>query len=316
MNPTTIATVQRWFASAYGQESARVVRSASRTSGGLFQLAHDEGTSWLRVGGVMSRTAVEVEAEGRAAAELVKSGVSVAAPLRRADGAFGGSMVVDGESLPTIAYAEVEGERVATPTPEQASRLGEVVGALHRCGNDQHGLPVVEPLARINECIASASKWIDAEDARWLRSTVHRQSTALHDLEPNARTTCHGDLQLSNAHFVGDSPTLLDLEGLGVGPPAYDCACMWRKRVLENGFSSPTDWLFFKQGYERTTDVTEDHWRALPAFAVVRAVWTMSLPALPNAAWGVDWVRDPDYWRAHFRMVRWFADFAATGESA
>jgi hypothetical protein len=40
---------------------------------------------------------------------------------------------------------------------------------------------------------------------------------------------------------------------------------------------------------------------------MLRAVWTMSLPAQPGVTWGSDWVRDADYWNDHMKMVRWFA---------
>jgi Ser/Thr protein kinase RdoA (MazF antagonist) len=165
--------------------------------------------------------------------------------------------------------------------------------------------------------VTATARWLDADDERWLRTTVEKQSaTVARHVSSSRETVCHGDLRLANAFFVDDAPTLFDLENLGVGAPVYDCACMWRRRVLENDFSVPKDWEFFKQGYEGVTQAGEEHWRLVPPLAVLRALWTMSLPALPGASWGEEWAHDPDYWRAHVRMVRWFAAVAESGESA
>ena len=73
---------------------------------------------------------------------------------------------------------------------------------------------------------------------------------------------------------------------------------------------SVPEWDSFRRGYERGYAIDGAEQRLLKSLAMLRAVWTMSLPAQPGNTWGRDWVDDPAYWVAHMQMVRWFAGAA------
>jgi Ser/Thr protein kinase RdoA (MazF antagonist) len=242
---------------------------------------------------------------------LAANGIGVVEPLLRADGTFAGNISLGQDPIPAIAYRHAEAEAVVDPTPEQAFRLGESIARLQDCDIDARDLPLVEPMTLTQVAVNAVARWLADSDARWLRAVV---ATALRecdrvDLREDI-TLLHGDLCLANARFVGSRPTLLDLENLGIGPGAYDSACLWRKRFLENDLAVPSDWNDFKRGYESVRAVDERHWALVPPLAVLRAVWTMSLPVLPSTGWGTDWARDPEYWSAHLEMVRALAEAA------
>ncbi len=124
---------------------------------------------------------------------------------------------------------------------------------------------------------------------------------------------CHGDLQLQNARFVGDAPTLFDFEVCGVGPCVYDLACYWRKPVALAPPDTPKpedEWKALLRGYARVRSLAAGELRAVPPLATLRAIWTMALPASPQATWGHDWLVDPDYFAAHLDMIQRLAEAA------
>ena len=315
MTGDNVAALESWFATSYADPSARVARSLPRTSGGLYELT-GANHCWLRVGGVMQRGSEQAEAEAWAATALGDRGIRVARPLARADGRFAGPVELGGRQQVALAYRHVPGEELDQPTRVQAEQLGKLVAELHALPvaeiTPRGSLPAVEPIRAARESARRARRWLATEDARWLERAVEG---ALEQLERMAvldkTVVCHGDLRLGNARFAAGLPTLIDLEALGRGPRSYDLGCLWRRRVVESDFTGvPQDWNWFRHGYETVLEIPDDEWQALPLLALLRAVWTMCLPAQPDATWGASWRQDPDYWAAHLRMIRWFAGAA------
>jgi Ser/Thr protein kinase RdoA (MazF antagonist) len=325
-----MASIGAWFGATYGDPSAQVLRSLPRPTGGLFEIAGQTGHCWLRVGGVMPREAAAVEIEAKVTAELIDRDIPLCRPRARADGRFAGLVELDGLAQVAVAHEHAAGDDVAQPTRAQAEALGRAMAGLHAVPiNDTTSgrrLPVVDAIRTAREGARLARRWLLPADAPWLDRTV---ASALDQLErlkvlqprptsPGAPgsphwSLCHGDLRLGNARFLGDRPTLIDLEAIGRGPRSYDLGCLWRRRVIEADFTSvPEDWRWFRQGYGRALGLEDDEWQAVPLLALLRAVWTMCLPARGGASWGTAWVRDPDYWAAHLRMIRWFASAADT----
>src|SRR5207245_2421237 len=92
---------------------------------------------------------------------------------------------------------------------------------------------------------------------------------------------CHGDLHAENARFAAE-PTLFNFEAWGLGPPAYDVACFWRKHVHERAHTEEI-WAAFLGGYRAMHLLSDLSVREVPAWAVLRAIWVMGLPAAEGA---------------------------------
>ncbi len=309
MAPPPAPAIAQWFARAYNDPQVRVTRSHERTTGALFRLKGKNGAFWLRIGGVMRRELDTVEAEGRIVTDLAANGFRLAKPLKRVDGHYAGVFDLKGMSQPAIAYGHLSGSEITEPTSRQAQAIGEAVAALHIARVEASALPPAEPIARTADSGTCCMAWLPNDEARWLQECVERAHAEIAKVDLATRTTiCHGDLRLGNVSFSGEQPTLFDFEAMALAPPAYDLACLWRRRVIECAMTeSIPDWDSFLRGYERARPLVDAERHLVKLLALLRAVWTMSLPAQPGAMWGADWVRDPAYWRDHIEMVRWFA---------
>ncbi|HKO92120.1 MAG TPA: phosphotransferase [Polyangiaceae bacterium] len=304
-----------WIRAAYGDRSAAIIGSATRTTGLLLRIQLQSMTMWLRAGGVIERSLADTEREGLVANELGAAGVPLTAAIPRANGCLAGLLPFRETNLPAIGYLELGGVEVQEPSSAQAQTLGISLRRLHgsKVSASAQDLPAVEPSRNIDTRLSEARKWLTAGQARDLTSIVEqaleRVQTASLPL-----TVCHGDLRYANVRFDGARPTLFDLEALGLGPAEYDLACLWRRRVIESGMVDvPKDWLWFCRGYERQDPLNVGSWSLIPPLACLRAFWTMTLPIEPRAAWGRVYRESPEYWHAHMAQMAWFGNAMLSG---
>jgi Ser/Thr protein kinase RdoA (MazF antagonist) len=309
--------VAEWVREAYGDARASVLGSAPRTTGLALKVRLGAATMWLRAGGVMQRSLEATEREGRVANELRAAGRAVPVPIARADGSYAGRLSLPGIDLPAIGFVEVAGDESLAPSEQQAEALGAVLRSLHEWAPSAAAgdLPWVEPLEKIEQRLAEAGHWLDAEQWHALKPIVARASATLSGASL-APVVCHGDVRLANVRFghLDGAPathrttaTLLDLEALGRGPALYDVACLWRRRLLETGFEQvPAEWRAFRAGYEARAALSEAEWSLLPALGCLRAFWTMMLPVEPPLDWGATFRSSRDYWAGHLTQLAWF----------
>ncbi len=280
---------------------------------------------WLKLSNKTVRPLDELEAEAEIVAGLAARGLGVAAPVRRADGCYAGTLELPEGPCPAVLFDEAPGVEVAAATAAQAEALGRSIARLHLA----HDVPGAARRDRIDgDALATGPLgWVQPwlRQARGAGAPVALEALAA---EMSARAwppgataplpdgLCHGDLQLDNVRFDGDAPTLFDFEACGVGPCAYDLACYWRKHIALTpaGEAPPrAEWDALLRGYASVRPLAPAELRAVPALATLRAIWVMALPASPRARWGRDWLIDPEYFAAHLAMLAHLADAARDG---
>jgi Ser/Thr protein kinase RdoA (MazF antagonist) len=291
-----------------------------RSSNDLVRIATSGGTFWLKLANKVVRPLDDLESEAEVAADLAARRLAVAAPVLRVDGRYVGTLDLREGRCSAVLFHDAPGEELEAAAPAQAEALGAliakihiaspVVGAERRWTIDAETL-ATRPLGWIAPWLLQAGRDVDAltalSDEMGARIWTRDGTTLL----PSG--LCHGDLQLENARFVGDAPTLFDFEVCGVGPCVYDLACYWRKRVALAPPDTPRpedEWKALLRGYARVRSLAAAELRAVPPLATLRAIWTMALPASPQARWGHDWLVDPDYFAAHLDMIQRLADAA------
>jgi Ser/Thr protein kinase RdoA (MazF antagonist) len=310
-------TVTAWIRAEYGDRTAAVIGAAPRTTGLALRIRLESLTMWLRGGGVVDRSLDNTEHEGLVANELRAAGVPLPAVIPKADGTFAGRLHLGETELLSIAYAELGGTEVQEPNRQQAEALGVSLRRLHDAtlSPTARALPKVEPLRGVDTRLSEARKWLTISQARDLTAVVE---TALERVQsvPLPSCVCHGDIRYANVRYDDHRPTLFDLEALGLGPPLYDLACMWRRRIVETGMAGvPEDWRWFRRGYEMGGTLGRDGWSLIPALACLRAFWTMTLPIEPRATWGEAYKTSPEYWQAHMMQMGWFGAAMLSGSS-
>ena len=291
-----------------------------RISNDLVRVVTSGGTLWLKLANKVVRSLEDLESEAEVAAGLAARGLAVAAPVLRIDGRYVGTLDVPEGRCSAVLFHDAPGEQLETAAPAQAEALGALIAQVHlaspavgaerRWTIDAKRL-ATRPLGWIRPWLVQAGRDVEAltaiSDEVAARVWTRDGTTLL------ASGLCHGDLQLENARFVGDAPTLFDFEACGIGPFVYDLACYWRKRVALAPPDTPgpeDEWKALVRGYARVRPLAAGELHAVPALATLRAIWTMALPASPQARWGHDWLVDPDYFAAHLDMIQRLADAA------
>lgn len=310
LTETQFAAVTDWIRAEYADPAASIIGFAARTTGLALRVQLRWSIMWLRAGGVVRRSLENTEREGLAVNELRATGVALAAPVSKADGTFAGLLHLGEGNVASIGYVELGGTEVRTPSMKQAEALGVLLRKLHVANprDAAKSLPTVEPLTNIQQRLSEVAKWVTADQLRDLTNVVEHAERQTRNAALLS-SVCHGDVRYANVRFEGEQPTLFDLEALGHGPPLYDLACMWRRRLIETGFEGvPEDWNWLRRGYESQGPTGVEDWSLVPAFACLRAFWTMSLPVEPGAAWGEAFRTSPEYWQAHVGQIRWFGD--------
>lgn len=294
--------LDRWIENDYGFVGV-TTRALVREGTRVVEVTSAAGRHWLRLATTEGRSLGEVEEEACAVAELHAQGARVAAPVRRRDGRL---VALDDAGRITVLFENAPGSFVEQPSAAQATALGVELARLHAAGAQLRFAqrPPIDVASLATRPLAYAERWLPPSAV----ARVHALVSALEPRLADARGFCHGDVHLGNVLFDNDQPTLFDLESCGFGPSVYDLACYFRKRVLSG--APAEDWRALLWGYEQARPLSPEERASIPAWATLRAIWVMALPALPGVAWGTDWLADPAYVDAHLEMIERFASLA------
>lgn len=216
-------------------------------------------------------------------------GVSVAAPVRRRNGALLGQLPGHDRDYAIFEYAA--GEQAETVDLNQARGLGTELARFHRAADDfvsRHhryelgvGYLLEQPYALIQRERDNGSPDVD-ENLAELAGV--RPLPELIDVVrglPGANGAygiIHADLHPHNAHFDGDTPTLFDFDHCAYGWRAYDVAVMGATMHDEA-------WKAALAGYESVRPLSRDEHAALPALVDVRNIWDPGDILAMRAAW-------------------------------
>jgi Ser/Thr protein kinase RdoA (MazF antagonist) len=284
----------------------------ARTASRLIRVTSATRRYWMRLERIEHRSLEMVELEAHLLAHLHSASASVAAPVPRADGTFATALSFEDHELAGFLCEEAAGHAVADPTPPQAHALGRALALLHQLGDarlarrrlviDMDYL-VREPLRHLATSVPT--DWYEAHGIELLAARVATLVWGPLVGELPA-SFCHGDVHLENVYFNADTPILIDFGECGYAPSAHDLGCYWRKRILSGatGPSWKAEWRALLGGYATVRTLDQRELRAIPALAVLRAIRTMALPALPGCEpWGADWLRDRAYFQAHLELI-------------
>ncbi len=298
------STIAHWVESAYGLEAAHCTALLTRPRNTVVRIEAPEGIHWLRVASGERVQLEDAEAEAIMVTELARRGLRVAAPRKSAAGPYARGCELFGQPSTALLFHEVGGELVATLDAPRAEALGELVGRLHgetlpetylaRARRIDADFLAAAPLERIEPWLQNHG--FDIAPLRAMAQEARAQAGS------TGAVLCHGDMHADNVAFTGTEPGLFDFETWGLGPPAYDLACFWKKHVYAQAQGEEI-WTAFLRGYHASHALRDLSVRELAAWAILRAIWVMALPAAQGAHWGHDWLADREYFETHIGYI-------------
>ena len=290
------AALHDWLVRSYPFPAIEVHTVDVRSRSTLVGVEAGDFRGWARLA---PRPPSLAATEAAIVAALFARGAAVCPPVARRDGALAGPAPPPHRS--GLLFTEAPGRHVEAPTPAQAEQLGQVLAQLGAAGEAIAELPPVGAAQLVEAPLRRLQPWLP----RRIHDDLSRRCWAAAGALDGPRVCVHGDLHLGNVRFAGDRPTLFDLEACGLGPLAYDLACYWRKRVLDDpgGEALAAEWRALIVGYRRVRPLTRQDLAAIPVLAALRALWVFALPAASGETFGRGWLSDPDYIDAHLRMI-------------
>ncbi|MEO1391622.1 MAG: phosphotransferase [Cyanobacteria bacterium J06634_5] len=307
--------LQVWLADTYGFTTLLALEFLQRpTAVQIVRITVSHRVYWLRLYAKSETSLEHIDTEASIVEQLFRQGISVACPIYRRDGKLVGSF----RDYFGVTFTNAEGTNVEDPTVEQAAALGTLVASIHAGGSTLplSNRPVIDYALLGERSLRAVEPYLSNRRTEF-KELQHIAQRMCDRIWTDGKDTklpsgfCHGDVHLKNVKFCGTSPTIFDFEACGTGPYVYDIACYWRKRLLANEDRAicEQEWAAFLKGYQAVRSLKQKELQAIPALATLRALWTMALPALPNITWGKDWLTEPSYFDAHFKMIQ---DFSRT----
>ena len=280
--------------------------------GDVYLVDAERGSYVLRLYRAGDRSDGEVAYELAAVRHLARRGVPVAAPVRRADGAWFRALAAPEGPRQAVLFAAAPG-REAFDRPGYARLYGRSVAAVHAAAADFRSahprfrldLAVLleRPLARLAPLLADRPA-----DWRYLLDLAARLRAGL-----AARSAgldwgfCHGDVLGSNAHLDGDTATgtltHFDFDDCGPGWRAYDLATYRWITAWRTPESAAARWAEYLDGYRAQRPIGAADLAAVPLFVALREFWVVGQQIRNASLRGHYWVQG-DYVDRRLRFLR------------
>jgi Ser/Thr protein kinase RdoA (MazF antagonist) len=315
LNPNYIAPtasdIAEWIAATYEPAVAGSAEAQRRSYPSLYRIASSRGPCWLRVYSSTHPSLTRLEAQVEAVFVLHRCGANVVRPVAGRNRRFVETLNVGDGRRHAVLFTHAPGRTLDRSNLTEVGAFGSVVAQLHAAPGpvDDGRLAEIDldyladaPLRRLASHAAATTVLDEVRDLA--REMCTRVGVGV------PRGLCHGDVHAANANIDREeNVTVFDFDELAYGPLAYDLACYWRKCILEHEqrHAAEVEWCAFLEGYETVRPITDDERRAIPALAVLRAIWTMAMPAQYVGIWGENWLSDPTYFDDHLTMIRRFA---------
>jgi Ser/Thr protein kinase RdoA (MazF antagonist) len=276
---------------AYGLSQVRC-QLIKATINDSYHVWASEGRFVLRISRAHERSADELTAELDAMTALALEEVQVAAivPLRTGERLL---LIHAPEGVRyAVLFTFMEGSQLSkTPETDDVRRYGRTVAALHETW-DEKGLTVTRPRLDTTRLIdvplaALAVVLTHPEQMDYLQKVTEQVRTPLLALPeiPPLFGLIHGDLIPSNTLLRSDGTiVLLDFDFCGWGWRVYDLASYIVE--IEYWGAAPTTAEAFLQGYEEKRVLDSLERDVLPAFVVIRTIFSLGIPALHVNEWG------------------------------
>jgi len=269
-----------------------------------------QGRWVLRVSPTSGYSPVQVGSEMAMLRHLKSSGVAVAAPIARRDGADVTVIKAPEGERSVVLFEYIEHMPASQDTPERARQYGITLAQMHlaadsfrtniqRPHHDEIYF-VWTPLERLTTFPLFEHRTGDLAYLREAASALWQGVQRLPHTTPDYGF-CHGDAFSNNALDGGNNElTLIDFDYCGIGWRVYDLATyIWLHLGADfgiNGSKSETCRALL-DGYQSVRPLTMDEFDALPYFAGLRQMFIFGAAIKNSSTFGMSWMEG--HWLAH-----------------
>jgi len=116
---------------AYGFDVPLRCEPIMRIANDLVRVVTSSEAYWLKLANKTLRQLDELEAEAEVVAGLAARGLAVAAPVRRADGRYAGTLELPDGPCPAVLFRDAPGIDVEEATVAQAEALSALLAQIH-----------------------------------------------------------------------------------------------------------------------------------------------------------------------------------------
>ncbi|HVK03291.1 MAG TPA: phosphotransferase [Armatimonadaceae bacterium] len=280
MNAAAERRLARYVTDRYGLAAPVACRLLRTYTNDVYAVTSAAGERFvLKVYGAGWRTESEIRYEAALLAHLATRGLSVSAPVVRADGDVLGQAASDDDPpCWAVLFPYAPGEKPRPPfSGALYERFGEAVARMHALSDDfatEHprraldlAYLIDEPLARVAPLLATAP-----DDRDYLLSLAARARERVAALDAGGldRGPIHGDASLDNLHVTPDGVvTLFDFDSGGPG---------WRAADLQGWAAPPgmehrANWDAFHRGYASVRTLRPADLLAAPWLTLAVDIW-------------------------------------------
>jgi Ser/Thr protein kinase RdoA (MazF antagonist) len=251
---------------------------------------------YLRVYQAGWRTAAQAASEMAIIEATAARGGSVARPVPRSDGGFVLELEAPEAIRPAVLFHEAAGADLVFAGEGAAARArlyGRTAATLHGA---MDALPAFADRpgwlrsAVLDHPVEVIGRVMDATSRAALERVAERLDQVLSDPPELTLAMCHGDLNTSNLHFVGESGVAIDFDCAAWGWRANDISGFARGVTLARLPGEAATALIggFLSGYQSVRAIPPADYNALPAFLLIQRIWIVSLHLEGRDRWGLN----------------------------
>jgi Putative homoserine kinase type II (protein kinase fold) len=216
---------------------------------------------------------------------LNENGVNTAAPVMCENGNFVWAI----NAPEGIRYAVLFKEAKNSPSNDNVLKnfnFGQAVAKMHSVSDEQDykisreqidfAQLIEKPLEKLKPLIENSEEYAFICDAMEnLRKFIAERLT----LEKPYYGFCHGDIQIGNVFFDGETPTFFDFDTMGYGWRAHDISVhIFNSEAFINpNFRESDECKAFFNGYNSIRQLSENELECINAFGAVRAIWALGI---------------------------------------
>jgi len=260
----------------------------------VYQLEAAGRRWWLRLHPAGWRTRAETQSEIAAILAISEAGGAVARPVPRRGGGHLLEIEAPEGMRGAVLFEDAPGADLdfsGSDAAANARRYGAAVARLHDACDGVHALPGrpgMDLAFAVLDPAISLARHVGPEDRADLARIARRLADVLRSCGDLSMGFCHGDLNTTNIHFLGEASVAFDFDCCAWGWRAFELAAFARGVTWRSRPGDAADALVraYHEGYRSRRPIAEGDLAVQPAMLLAQRMWVTALHLDGADRWG------------------------------